>query len=217
MSYSYDYNPSYSQIPFIVWLISLATLVVSYASLWVMFKKAGKPGWAVLIPLYNTYVMSEIAFGNGLLCILFYIPYVNFIFSIVYIFKLAAVFNRSNFFALGLLFLPLIFFPMLAFSGNSYYSGPAVTDGMYITAGRTPSNYGQNYYNQTNNNPYNTDTYYGEGNNGFYGQNNIYGTNTYSKSNYDNNDYNAQSSSNSDYFYGQSDDSDKDYNQNNSN
>lgn len=42
-------------------IIIIAFLVVLIVGLVKLFKKAGKPGWAAIIPFYNTYVLVEIA------------------------------------------------------------------------------------------------------------------------------------------------------------
>ncbi|MFO0261358.1 MAG: DUF5684 domain-containing protein, partial [Planctomycetota bacterium] len=41
-------------------LILLALFALIIASLWIIFTKAGQPGWASLIPFYNLYVMLQI-------------------------------------------------------------------------------------------------------------------------------------------------------------
>ena len=48
-------------------LIVLALVIVSIAGKWKMFEKAGRPGWAAIIPYYNTYVEFDIAWNNELL------------------------------------------------------------------------------------------------------------------------------------------------------
>lgn len=202
-------------------LVVLVLSAILWLSFWVIFKKAGKPGWAAFVPVYNSYVLSEIIFGNGLFCLLLFIPYLNIVFSAIFTFKLASVFNRSNLFALGLIFLGPIFYPMLAFSAKSYYSGPSMTSGTFVSGGQVSSNYGEKYYNKQRNNSYSTDSYYGEQNNEFYGENNgnvnpfnnnyygqnngVNGNNSYNSQNsFDNNpfanDYNIQNNSNENPF-----------------
>jgi len=44
----------------IILLIGLALTIVTYVANWKYFKKAGKPGWACLIPYYINYVNCEI-------------------------------------------------------------------------------------------------------------------------------------------------------------
>ncbi|MBA4031751.1 MAG: signal peptidase I, partial [Planctomyces sp.] len=45
---------------FVILLIQLAVVVLIVAGLWKMFAKAGKPGWAAIVPIYNMIVMLEI-------------------------------------------------------------------------------------------------------------------------------------------------------------
>ena len=41
-------------------LIYLAIVLLMIASMWKVFTKAGKPGWAAIVPIYNTIVLLEI-------------------------------------------------------------------------------------------------------------------------------------------------------------
>lgn len=104
-------------------LIIFAFVVFMIICYWKIFSKAGQPGWASLIPIYNQYVMFDIAWGNGLLFLLLFIPLAQFIVMIILYVKLSQAFGYGAGFAVGLIFLPIIFFPILAF-GNSRYIGP---------------------------------------------------------------------------------------------
>lgn len=103
--------------------LSLIVGLVVLASFWQLFAEANEPGWAALVPLYNTYVLFKITFGNGLKMLWMFVPIVNIYFGIMVYVKLAKAFGKSGLYALGLMFLPFIFFPMLAFGKNSYH-GP---------------------------------------------------------------------------------------------
>ena len=88
------------------------------------FTKAGKPGWAAIVPFYNLYILFEITWGNGLLFLLMLIPIVNSIVAIITMVKLAKAFGKGGGFAVGLIFLSLIFIlilfhPILSFSLNN--------------------------------------------------------------------------------------------------
>lgn len=104
-------------------VVILAIAVFAIVCTWKIFTKAGQPGWASIIPFYNYYVLFEIAWGNGLLFLLMLIPVANFVIMIILWVKLSQSFGYSAAFAIGLLFLPIIFLPILAF-GNSRYIGP---------------------------------------------------------------------------------------------
>ncbi len=88
---------------------------------WKIFKKAGRKGWEVIIPFYGLWVFFEIV---GLPGWLIFIPFVNGVLGIYAFFKLASCFGKSNLFGVGLVLLPYIFLPILAFSKDSLYIGP---------------------------------------------------------------------------------------------
>lgn len=104
----------------IFWLI---VGIVCIVGMWKMFAKAGKPGWASLIPLYNSYVMFDIAWGNGWLFLLMLVPIVNIVVGILCLIKLAKAFGKGGGFAVGLIFLSPIFMCILGF-GSAEYIGP---------------------------------------------------------------------------------------------
>jgi len=99
-------------------------VVVFYAiALWKIFEKAGIPGWKCLIPFYNIYVLLETLSKPGLWLILMFIPLVNIVVGVIITIELAKVFGKSGWFAAGLIFLPMIFYPILGF-GDAEYSNP---------------------------------------------------------------------------------------------
>jgi hypothetical protein len=102
--------------------LNLAIAVLYIASLWVIFTKAGKPGWASLIPIYNIIVLLEIV-GKPWWWI-FLVLILPFIFGIWMLNLLSKSFGKGVGYTLGLLFLGFIFFPILAF-GDAKYTGPA--------------------------------------------------------------------------------------------
>jgi hypothetical protein len=101
-------------------LIYLAFIVVFIAAYWVIFQKAGKPGWAAIIPIYNTIVMLQIVNRPIWWFLLMLIPFVNFVVLILVFLDFAKAFGRSTAFGLGLIFLAPIFFLILAFGGSRY-------------------------------------------------------------------------------------------------
>ncbi|WP_242622759.1 DUF5684 domain-containing protein [Lachnoclostridium sp. Marseille-P6806] len=115
--YSYGYAQEVSPALMLFYFAILALMIVC---MWRIFRKAGKPGWASIVPVYNLYVMFEITWGKGILFLLLLVPFVNFIISIMTCFKLARSFGKGTGFALGLLFLGIVFVPVLAFGGASY-------------------------------------------------------------------------------------------------
>jgi hypothetical protein len=109
-------------------LIYLVIGVLVIASLWKVFTKAGKPGWAAIIPIYNIYVLLQIVGRPWWWLLLMLIPFVNFIIAIIVYIDLAKSFGKGVGFGIGLLFLSFIFLPMLAF-GDARYVGPAAAQG----------------------------------------------------------------------------------------
>jgi hypothetical protein len=106
------------------WLFILFVIAFYLYTYWRIFEKAGKPGWAALIPIYNTLVMLEIVGKPWWWFLLFFIPGVNIIFAVWMVNLLSLSFGKSTGFTLGLLFLGFIFYPILAF-GLAEYQGPA--------------------------------------------------------------------------------------------
>jgi hypothetical protein len=105
-------------------IVCLAVAVLMIAALWKVFSKAGQPGWASIIPIYNTYIMCKIAGRPGWWVLLMFIPLVNFIIAIILLIDISKSFGKGVGFALGLIFLGIIFFPILGF-GSAQYQGPS--------------------------------------------------------------------------------------------
>ncbi len=108
-------------IVYLLFVIAISVFMI--VAMWKLFAKAGKPGWACIVPLYNTYCLFDIAFGNGWMFLLCLVPCVNFVFFIMLYFKLAKAFGQGVGFGFGLLFLNPIFVAILGF-GNAEYIGP---------------------------------------------------------------------------------------------
>jgi hypothetical protein len=102
----------------------IAVIVLMIASLWKIFTKAGKPGWAAIIPIYNIIVLLEIVGKPVWWLLLMLIPCVNFIFGIWMINLLSKSYGKNEGYTIGLIILPVIFFPILGF-GDATYQGPA--------------------------------------------------------------------------------------------
>lgn len=100
----------------------LAILILGIAAKWIIFNKANEEGWKSIIPLYNTYIFYKITWGNGWYSLLLLVPVVNALIGIVTLIKLAKAFDKGIGFAIGLIFLNVIFLPILAF-GEAEYVG----------------------------------------------------------------------------------------------
>lgn len=101
-------------------LVAFAMMVLVIASVWKVFSKAGQPGWAAIVPIYNTYVMLKIGGNPGWYLLLLLIPVVNLIISIKMFIDVAKAFGQGLGMGLGLWLLPVIFFPVLGFGDYSY-------------------------------------------------------------------------------------------------
>jgi len=121
MDQTYDipeffYNPLFIGICIAIGLIQII-------SLWRVFEKAGRPGWAAIIPIYNIYVMCKIGGKRGWWVLLMCIPFLGIIFSVWILNMISKSFGKDEGFTVGLLFLSFIFWPILGF-GKSKYLGP---------------------------------------------------------------------------------------------
>ena len=105
-------------------VVYLGIIVLTIAGMWATFAKAGKPGWACIIPIYNLIVILEIAGKPIWWFLLFFIPLVNLIIYILVTLDLGKTFGKGTGFGLGLAFLPFIFYPILGF-GDARYQGAA--------------------------------------------------------------------------------------------
>ncbi|TGL65918.1 DUF5684 domain-containing protein [Leptospira sarikeiensis] len=103
-------------------IVYLAIAVVFIISFWKILEKAGKPGWAALIPIYNLIVLLEVVGRPGWWIILYFIPCVGLVISIITAIDLAKSFGKSAGYAVLLIF--AIGYPLLAFS-DAKYVGPA--------------------------------------------------------------------------------------------
>lgn len=114
-------------------IIGLITYIFFAICMVKIFKKAGrKDSWAGWVPIYNSWVLFEIAGKPGWWALAGLIPFVGGVLSLVlYIImsiELSKSFGKSGGFVALLILLPWIAYPMLAF-GKSQYTAPAVAVG----------------------------------------------------------------------------------------
>ncbi len=122
-NYYYEYSTPVYTSP-VASIASLAINVLLIVAMWMIFKKAGKPGWAAIVPFYNIYTMYEITWGSGWRFLMLLIPFYNIVLAIQTQIKLAKAFGKSGGFAVGLIFLPYVFNPILGFDGSTYLGVP---------------------------------------------------------------------------------------------
>ena len=111
---------------FIGFIIYVAIIVLEIAGWWMIFSKAGHPGWGAIIPIYNIYLLCKTAGRPGWWLILFFIPIVNFVIAIIVGIDVAKRFAKGAGFGVGLALLSFIFAPILGFGDATYIpSAPA--------------------------------------------------------------------------------------------
>lgn len=108
---------------FFFFLFLAAFLIALLVANWKLYTKAGKPGWASLVPIYNMIVMLQIIGRPLWWLVLFFVPFANVIIALIMVDDLSRVFGKGIGFSIGLLFLPIIFIPILAF-GKAEYRHP---------------------------------------------------------------------------------------------
>jgi hypothetical protein len=105
-------------------IFGLLVALLLIVAMWKVFTKAGQPGWASIIPIYNIYIWCKIVGRPWWWILLMLIPFVNFIVAIILCIDLAKSFGKGVGFGIGLALLGIIFFPILGF-GSAQYQGPS--------------------------------------------------------------------------------------------
>ena len=105
-------------------IFGLLVALLLIVAMWKVFTKAGQPGWASIIPIYNLYIWCKIVGRPWWWILLMLVPFVNFIICIILCIDLAKSFGKGVGFGIGLALLGIIFFPILGF-GSAQYQGPA--------------------------------------------------------------------------------------------
>lgn len=103
-----------------IMIISFILMVVTFIAQWKVYKKAGKPGWAVLVPFYNVIVLLEIAELPIWYLVLYFIPFANIYVAFKVPIEVAHKFNKSTAFGVGLALFGFIFYMILGFGDSTY-------------------------------------------------------------------------------------------------
>ncbi|MEZ4210322.1 MAG: DUF5684 domain-containing protein [Patescibacteria group bacterium] len=98
------------------WILTL----VIVAAQWAIFEKAKQPGWAAIIPIYGTLIFLKIANRPWWWIFLFLIPIVGLVYGIMASHQISKAFGKGTGFTVGLVLLPFVFYPILAFSSDKY-------------------------------------------------------------------------------------------------
>ncbi len=106
----------------IIMLAVIAIIILSIIGGWKMFKKAGRPGWSVLVPFYKEVVLLEMVnLPRWWVLILIGVPVVNLFIYYKLCRRLGIAFGKPSVgFAVGLFLLPFIFIPILGFGKSTY-------------------------------------------------------------------------------------------------
>ena len=106
----------------LLFIVLLPALIVT-AGLWKVFTKAGQPGWAAIVPIYNIYVLLQIVGRPTIWLVGFIIPGVNIVVGILVTLDLVKAYGKGAGFAVGIILVPFVFIPLLGF-GSAQYQGP---------------------------------------------------------------------------------------------
>jgi hypothetical protein len=125
-------GPLFSGAALLVWL---AIFIVAIAAGWKVFEKAGQPGWAIIIPIFNIYIILKIVGRPAWWLVLYFIPVVNIVIAVIISMDMAKSFGQSAVFGIVMLFLLCgIGYLILAF-GSARYIGPAAAVPLARAAG----------------------------------------------------------------------------------
>jgi hypothetical protein len=100
--------------------VSLVVGLLVVVALWRIYSKAGEPGWASIIPIYNVYVLVRICGRPAWWTLMVFIPLVNIVFYVILTHDLSKAFGHGLPFTLGLILLPVFFHLVLGFGGSRY-------------------------------------------------------------------------------------------------
>ena len=144
MDYSVNYSVDFGQMStgqqIAYSVVCLGVSIFVLIAMAKVFKKAGRPGWHVIIPFLNAYDEFDIAEGSGLRFLLLLIPFFNIYVMIKFYIDLAKSFGKSGGFAAGLIFLGPIFIAILGF-GSAQYIGPNGVPAASADTGFDPNAY----------------------------------------------------------------------------
>jgi hypothetical protein len=101
-------------------LIMLFIFLIPIIGMGKTYEKANKPGWAVVVPIYNFIVLLEIIDKPLWWIIFYFIPIINIIWLIIGLILLSVKFGKSTGFILGMIFLFPIFILILGFDNSKY-------------------------------------------------------------------------------------------------
>ena len=122
-----DYSNLFTTIGLLSGVIPVIIGFILLAAFWKIFAKAGQPGWASIIPIYNVLVLLRIVGKPYWWLFLLIIPGVNIVLLIMITHELSKSFGKGAGFTFGLMVLSFVFYPILGFDGAPYL-GPGGTE-----------------------------------------------------------------------------------------
>lgn len=102
---------------FIIYFGIIALMIIS---MWKVYEKANKPGWAAIVPIYNLIIMLEIAKKPTWWVAMYFVPFANIVFMIMTMNAVSKNFGKDEGFTVGLVLLGVVFWPILAFGSARY-------------------------------------------------------------------------------------------------
>jgi hypothetical protein len=120
-----EFTPPAGEVSPVSLIVGLLIGLLMIVAMWKVFTKAGQPGWACIIPIYNLYIWCKIVGRPWWWIILMLIPFVNIIVGIILCIDMAKSFGKGAGFGIGLALLGVIFLPILGFGSAQYQGAPA--------------------------------------------------------------------------------------------
>ncbi|MFB6258165.1 MAG: signal peptidase I [Flavobacteriales bacterium] len=106
-------------------VLLVLTVILHFATLWRIFQKAGRKAWEGLVPVYNLFIWLKLMQKPAWWVLLFLIPGVNFLMTIILHVETVKMFDRRGFLnTLIAIFLPWVYIPYLAFDEKEKWHGP---------------------------------------------------------------------------------------------
>ncbi|WP_341907650.1 DUF5684 domain-containing protein [Fluviicola taffensis] len=102
---------------FIIYFGVIALMIIS---MWKVYEKANKPGWAAIVPVYNLIILLEIAKKPTWWVAMYFVPFANIVFMIMTMNSVSKNFGKDEGFTVGLVLLGVVFWPILAFGSARY-------------------------------------------------------------------------------------------------
>ena len=113
-------NFEFGLIPIIIASYLGLTILVYIVSMFIIFSKAGQAGWKAIVPFFNLFVFTKISGKPAWWIAIYLIIPIGYIIASL---DLSKLFGKKIIFSIGLILLPIIFYPLLAF-GKAHYVKP---------------------------------------------------------------------------------------------